>query len=59
LKSPHLEDQDADFSPSGGVKSGADVGAKEYLLGVVGEDLEGHEMANILGNANEASQFFM
>jgi hypothetical protein len=41
-----------------GVKSGADVGARDYLLGVVGENLERHEMANILGNANEASQFF-
>jgi hypothetical protein len=39
--------------------AGADVvGAKHYLRGVVGENLERHEMANILGNANEASPFF-
>jgi hypothetical protein len=37
-----------------GVKSRADVGSKDYLLGVVGENLERHEMANILGNANDS-----
>jgi hypothetical protein len=42
------------FFALGVTKSGANVGAKDYLLGVIDYNLERHEMANILGNANEA-----